>query len=160
MSKLYEIANEYAQLSNSGMDEEQIKDTLEGISGEFEDKALNILAIIKNELALEAMLKAEAKSLTERAKAAGNHAERLKNYLASTLEVMELPTFSAGVHKLTIRGGAVSVQIDDLEKLPPEYVDYQTTIKPDKNLIKEKIKLGEKIDGASLVVGKSSVIIK
>lgn len=160
MSKLYEIANEYAELSNSDMDAEIIADTLEGIQGEFEDKAKNILAIIKNEQALELALKTEAKSLTERAKSSSNRIEKLKAYLASSIETMKLESITAGVHKLSTRKGVVSVQIDDLEKLPTDYVDFQTVIKADKNLIKEKLKLGEKIEGACLVTGKSSLIIK
>ena len=160
MSKLYEIANEYAELANSEMDAEMIADTLEGIQGEFEDKAEQVLAIIKNELALEEMLKAEAKSLTERAKASANKVANLKAYLAESMQTMDKKKINAGVHSLTVRKGVQSVNILDLESLPIDFVDYQTVIKPDKNLIKEKLKLGEKIEGAELVTGKSSLLIK
>ena len=160
MSKLYEIANEYAELANSDMDAEMIADTLEGIQGEFEDKAENLLAIIKNELALAEMLKAEAKKLTERATSCINRANNIKSYMAESLQTMELKKLNAGVHTISVRKGVRSVQIDDLEKLPPEFVEYVTDIKPDKNLIKEKLKLGQSIDGATLVTGKSSLIIK
>lgn len=160
MSKLYEIANEYAELVNSDMDAEMIADTLDGIKGEFEDKAENLLAIIKNELALSEMLKAEAKNLTERARACANRAEGIKSYMAESLQTMELKKLNAGVHTISLRKGVQSVQIDDLEKLPPEFVEYVTDIKPDKNLIKERLKLGDSIDGATLVTGKSSLIIK
>lgn len=160
MSKLYEIANEYAELANSEMDAEMIADTLEGIQGEFEDKAEQVLAIIKNELALEEMLKAEAKALTERAKASANKVANLKAYLAESMQTMDKKKINAGVHSLTVRKGVQSVNIVDLESLPIDFVDYQTVIKPDKNLIKEKLKLGEKIEGAELVTGKSSLLIK
>lgn len=160
MSKLYEIANEYAELSNSDMDAEMIADTLEGIAGEFEDKAENILAIIKNEQALELSLKAEAKNLSDRAKASANRVKSLKAYIASSMETMELKKLTAGVHALSVRKGSQSVQIDDLEKLPPTFVEYETMIKADKNLIKEKLKLGESVEGATLVTGKPSLIIK
>lgn len=160
MSKLYEIANEYAELSNSDMDAEMIADTLEGIAGEFEDKAENILAIIKNEQALELSLEAEAKNLSERAKASANRVKNLKAYIASSMETMELKKLNAGVHALSVRKGSQSVQIDDLEKLPPTFVEYETMIKADKNLIKEKLKQGEAVEGATLVTGKPSLIIK
>ena len=160
MVKLYEIANEYAELANSDMDAEMIADTLEGIEGEFSDKAEQILAIIKNEQAQESALKAEAKSLTDRAKASANRVEKLKHYLATSMETIEATSISAGVHKLTVRKGLPSVQIDDLEKLPPQFVEYKTEIKADKNLIKEKLKLGEPIEGATLVIGKSTLLIK
>lgn len=160
MVKLYEIANEYAELANSEMDAEMIKDTLEGIQGEFEDKAENILAIIKNDQALEAALKAEAKSLTERAKACASRVEELKRYIAESMSTMDLKKVNAGVHQLSVRNGVQSVEIQDLELIPSEFVEYQTSIKPDKNLIKEKLKLGESINGVALVTGKSSLIIK
>lgn len=160
MSKLYEIANEYAELANSDMDAEMIADTLDGIKGEFEDKAEQILAIIKNEQALESSLKAEAKSLTDRAKACSNRVVNLKNYLSESMQTMEIKKLNAGIHSLSIRKGVQSVNITDLEKLPSDYVEYETMIKADKNLIKEKLKLGESIEGAELVTGKSTVIIK
>ena len=80
--------------------------------------------------------------------------------MAELLQTMELKKLNAGVHTISVRKGVQSVQIDDLEKLPPEFVEYVTDIKPDKNLIKEKLKLGQSIDGATLVTGKSSLIIK
>lgn len=160
MAKLYEIANEYAELANSDMDADMISDTLEGIQGEFEDKAEQILAIIKNEQALESALKSEAKSLTERAKACTNRIQSMKQYLANSMETMELKKVNAGIHSLSVRKGVQSVNIIDLEKLPSNFVEYETTIKADKNLIKEKLKLGEKIEGAELVTGKSTLLIK
>lgn len=160
MVKLYEIANDYAELSNSDLDPEIIADTLEGIEGEFETKVEQLLAIIKNQQSLEVALKAEAKSLQDRAKAAANKVSNIKNYLAESMMTMEKKSITAGVHSLLIRKGSQSVNIEDLAQLPPEFVDYETMIKPDKNLIKEKLKLGDKIEGASLVTGKSSVIIK
>ncbi|ABV04671.1 conserved hypothetical protein [Escherichia coli HS] len=49
MSKLYEIANEYAKLMDSDLEPEMIADTIEGMEGEFTDKIEQLLAIIKNE---------------------------------------------------------------------------------------------------------------
>lgn len=158
--KLYEIANDYAELANSDMEPEMVADTLEGIQGTFEDKAEQIMAIIKNEQALEDKLKQEAKNLTDRAKSSANRVNNLKAYLASSLETMELKSVTAGVHKLSTRKGSQSVQIDDVDSLPVEFVEYVTTTKPDKNLIKEKLKLGEKVEGATMVTGKPTLMIK
>ncbi|MGO1190312.1 siphovirus Gp157 family protein [Vibrio casei] len=160
MSKLYEIANSYAELENSDMDKEMIADTLDGIKGEFEDKALNILVMIKNSESMSKALKDEAKSLSERAKQEQNKADNLKEYLASAMSTMEAKSLCAGVHKISLRKGVQSVFIYNIDSIPAEYVSFETVTKPDKNLIKEKLKLGEKIDGVSLVTGKTSVIIK
>lgn len=160
MSKLYEIANEYAELANSEMDAEMIADTLEGIQGEFEGKAEQLLAIIKNEQALEAALKAEAKNLNNRAKSCANKVSSIKSYLIESMNTMDKKSLNAGVHKITVRNGVQSVNVLDLEKIPHEFVEYETTIKPDKNLIKEKLKLGESVDGVELVTGNQSLLIK
>lgn len=160
MVKLYEIANEYAELANSEMDQDMIADTLDGMAGEFSGKAEQILAIIKNEQHLEVALKAEAKSLSDRAKASANRVKNLKAYLASAMETMETKSINAGVHALTVRKGSQSVEIQDVDKLPSEFVEYETTVKADKNLIKEKLKLGQTVEGATLVTGKSTLLIK
>ncbi len=158
--KLYEIANDYAALSNSDMDAETIADTLEGIQGTFEDKAEQVMAVIKNEQALEDALKAEAKALTARATSSANKVKHLKAYLASSINTMELKSVTAGVHKLSTRKGSQSVEIVDVDSLPVEFVEYVTTTKADKNLIKEKLKLGETVEGAKLVTGKPTLMIK
>lgn len=161
MSKLYEIANQYAELANNDeFTPEMIADTLDGIEGEFEAKAEQVLAIIKNSLAEAEMLKAEVKKLNERAKSAANRADNLKAYLADSMATMDKTKINAGIHTLSIRKGVQSVQIDNAESIPIDYVEYETTIKPDKNLIKEKLKLGEVIAGVSLVTGKPTVLIK
>ena len=45
MSKLYEIANDYAKLMDSDFDPEAIADTLVGMEGELTDKIEQLLAI-------------------------------------------------------------------------------------------------------------------
>lgn len=160
MSALYEIANDYAALSNEDMDAEMIADTLEGIEGEFTDKAEQILAIIKNNSALEEALKAEAKSLTERAKALANKNENLKAYIASSMATMDKKKLNAGIHTITVRAGVKSAQIDDVSKLPSTYVEYKTETVPDKRAILAALKAGDEIEGATLKTGKQSLIIK
>ncbi|MEL7307079.1 MAG: siphovirus Gp157 family protein [Pseudomonadota bacterium] len=160
MTALYEIANEYAKLANEDMDPEMIADTLEGIEGEFTDKIEQVLAVAKNELALAEMLKAEAKNLADRAKACQNRAENIKQYIIASMSTMEKTKLNAGIHTITVRKPVQSVHIDDVDSLPPEFVEYETTAKADKNLIKEKLKLGEEVNGASLVLGKPTLLIK
>lgn len=160
MSKLYEIANDYAKLMSEDMDPEMIADTLEGMEGEFEDKLEQMLALVKNETAYAAALKAEAKNLTERAKATENRVNSIKQYIIKSMQTMEKASCTAGVHKLTVRKPVPSVFIEDIEALPMDFKEYKTELVADKNLIKEKLKLGEEIPGALLKLGKPSLMIK
>ncbi|HGV3786886.1 TPA: siphovirus Gp157 family protein [Escherichia coli] len=52
------------------------------------------------------------------------------------------------------------VEIIDSSALPPEYVEFETTIKADKLAIKHQLKAGINIPGAQLKVGKPSLLIK
>ncbi|WP_170984696.1 siphovirus Gp157 family protein, partial [Escherichia coli] len=52
------------------------------------------------------------------------------------------------------------VEIIDSSALPPEYVEFETTIKADKLAIKHQLKAGINIPGAQLKVGEPSLLIK
>lgn len=160
MTALYEIANAYASLQNEDLDPDMIADTLEGIDGEFTEKVEQLLSIIKNQSALSAMLKEEAKNLSDRAKACDAKVDNIKQYIIKAMQTTERTKLNAGLHTLTVRKPSKSVNIVDIDALPTEFVKYETLVKADKNLIAEKLKLGEKIEGAELVLGKPSLLIK
>lgn len=160
MSALYEISSEYAKLLNEDIDPEIIADTLEGIEGEFTDKVGQLLAMIKNDTAYSLSLKEEAKKLNERASVINNRVERIKSYIAESMETMEKKTVTSGVHQVTARKKSVSVDITDLTTLPPSVCEYETMIKADKKEIKKLLTAGEKVTGAVLKYGKPSITIK
>ena len=160
MSALYEIANSYAKLTDSGLEPEFIADTLDGIEGELEDKASNVMALIKNEQAYSAALKQEAANLTERARVCDNRVANLKDYLARSLSTTGLKSLRAGIHQLSTRAGSKSVVITDLDSIPADYVEYETSIKPDKARIKLHIEAGNEVPGATVKAGKPTLIIK
>ena len=160
MSKLYEIANEYAKLMDSDLEPEMIADTIEGMEGEFTDKIEQLLAIIKNESGYAERLKDEAKSLNERAAVIQNKIDSIKSYIASSLEMVGMKKIRAGIHQVTIRKPSETVEIIDSSALPPEYVEFETTIKADKLAIKHQLKAGINSPGAQLKVGKPSLLIK
>lgn len=160
MTSLYEIANDFAKLTDSDMDPEMIADTLEAIEWELEGKIENCLAVIKNELAYAESLKAESKKLTERAKASELRSERIKEYIASSLETAGKKSMKAGVHQVTVRAPSKSVEITDSSAIPAEFVEYETNIKPDKMAIKKQLEAGIEVPGAQIKTGKSSLLIK
>lgn len=160
MSKLYEIANDYAKLMDSDFDPEAIADTLEGMEGELTDKIEQLLAICKNESGYAARLKEEAKSLNERAAAIVNKVENIQAYIANSLSTAGLKKVRAGLHQVTVRAPIKSVEITDEGALPPEYVEYETSVKADKLAIKHQLEAGHDVPGAKLKTGKPSLLIK
>lgn len=160
MGKLYEIANQYAELENSGLEPEFIADTLEGIQGEFEDKVENILKLIKNEQAYAASLRAEAKSFSDRANALEKRIKSLKSYLVSSLDVAGLKSVRAGIMSVTLLPPRRSIEFTDKAKIPIDYVEYETIIKPDGLAIKKLLEAGQEVPGCELKTGKPSLLIK
>ncbi|KHT21029.1 siphovirus Gp157 family protein [Pectobacterium brasiliense] len=160
MTALYQIANDFAKLSESDMDPDMITDTLDGIEWELEAKVEQILAICKNESAYADMLKEESKKLSDRAKATENRVTRMKDYVASSLETAGKKSLKAGVHQVSIRAPGKSVEITDASAIPAQFVEYDTVIKPDKLAIKHQIEAGIEVPGAIIKTGKPSLIIK
>lgn len=160
MTALYEIANDFAKLTDSGMEPEMIADTLDGIEWELGEKVAQIIAICKNESAYVYALKSESNNLLARAKATENRVASMKEYIARSLETAGMKSLKAGIHQVTVRAPSESVEIIDVSLIPTDYVEYETTIKPDKLAIKLKIKSGFEIPGATIKLGKPSLIIK
>lgn len=160
MEPLYKIAGAYADLMSEGFDLEMIADTLEGIEGEFESKVEQLLSVIKNKQYHSAMLKAESDKLAERAKHADNEVERIKAYISECMGKLEKKTINAGLHSITVRVGSKSVEVENVDLIPDEFVTYDTVSKVDKNEIKKRLNSGEVIAGVTLKTGKSSLIIK
>lgn len=160
MTKLYEVANDYARLMDSDMAQEMIADTLEGIEGELTDKISQLLAVCKNLSALSDALKAESSSLSARAKTADNQISSIKEYIAKSLELAGKKKITAGLHQVSVRAPSKSVDITDAGALPAELVEYETTIKPDKLAIKHLLDAGKDVPGAQIKIGKPSLIIK
>lgn len=88
MSKLYEIASEYAKLLDSDLEPEMIADTVEGMEGELVDKIEQLLSICKNETGYARRLRDEAKSLTDRACAIENKIESIYACIATSLDML------------------------------------------------------------------------
>ncbi|MBQ0956969.1 siphovirus Gp157 family protein [Serratia symbiotica] len=160
MSKLYEIAKDYAKLMDSGLPLEIIADTIEGIEGELTDKIEQLLSIIKNERYYSDSLKQEAKSLSERASVVDNKIESIKDYIINSLETAGKKSIRAGLHQVTVRVPSKQVDIIDESLIPVEYIEYETKVKIDKLAIKHKLTNGDLVPGAKIKIGKPSLLIK
>ncbi|MDP8772006.1 siphovirus Gp157 family protein [Serratia marcescens] len=160
MSKLYDIANDYAKLMDSGLEPDMIADTIEGIDGELVDKVEQLLAICKNEQLYAEALRNESKSLLERALVVENKISSIKEYIARSLETAGKKSIRAGLHQVTVRVPSRQVVITDASILPIEFVEYETVVKPDKLAIKHQLDAGIAVPGAQIKLGKPSLIIK
>lgn len=120
-----------------------------------DQKVENIGLYIKNLEADAAAIKAEAKNLTARAKAAENKAEHLRNYLQFCLDGQKFqsPRLSVSFR----HAKKVEVDPDMLDAIPEQYLRFKDP-EPDKKAIGDALKAGEEIPGCGLVESVSMII--
>ncbi len=137
-----------------------IHDTLDGLDGQIQAQAAEILNLANDADGSIAALDAEIKRLQERRRVAKDRADGLRQFLkdgmaASGISKIECPLFS-----ITLAKPRDQVEIFDADALPDELVDVKTTFVPDKKAILEALKAGEDVPGARLVDGARNLIIK
>jgi hypothetical protein len=165
--KLYEIANDYIALLQSIEDgelpEEAISDTLEGITGEINEKADNIACVLKSLKAEMDAIKTEVDRLNERKAIKSRAFDRIKSYLSETLLRTGIDKVETARNVITFRKSE-SVEIDGEAFLlwASQNRDDLLTFKdpePNKTEIKKALKSGEEIVGAQ-IVSKQNMQIK
>ena len=152
--KLYEI--DEAILNCIDLETGEIINTeqLDKLTMEREAKLENVACWIKELKAEAEALKAEKMAFAKRQQVAENNMERLKKYLAYALNGQAFKSTRASV---TFRKSQ-SVEVADIWKLDENYLRYKEP-EADKTAIKEALKAGQTVAGATLVEN-TSVIIK
>ncbi len=158
--KLYEVSRnilEFESLCESGqIPEEAIKDTLDSINMEFEEKADNIASLIKNNAAHSKALKEEANNLYKRANSKDKSNKFLSNYLLENMKLIEKMQIETNRNKINIRKNpeSIELEINFIEWASKNNADHFLKYKeplPNKTAIKEALKSGDKIPFAKLV---------
>lgn len=156
---LYQLASQYRadleKLAELDLPEEVVADTLEGLSGELEVKAQNVVAFARHlEKTAEAMKEAEAE-MAKRRKAVEARVERIKRYVldcmqSNGIQKIECPWFSISIAK-----NPPAVEIEDERMIPSEYFVVPPPPPPqvDKKLIAQALKEGKDVPGAKLRQG-------
>lgn len=160
MRPLYEIESDINQILEQAIDpdtgeiiDESKLEELNTLDIEKKDKLEAVGLYYKNTMAEAEMIANEKKKLDARQKAAEKKAEGLKIYLAKALhgEKFKTARVSVSFRKST------KVEIDDLNKLPPEYLKYKDP-EPNKTEIGKALKAGAAVPGAELVENVSTII--
>lgn len=156
---LYELAEDYRQalenLTDPELDlpHEVIADTLEGLQGSVEDKAVNVAKFFKNlEATAEAIKQAEQR-MSQRRKAIEHRAASMKDYLKTNMEACGITKIESPWFTLAIQKNPAAVEITDEDSLPDDFVEIVTTRKIDKTSIKQTIEAGADVPGAVLTRG-------
>lgn len=153
MATLYELTGQFLDIYNMDLDDETKADTLDSIdwNTDYENKVENYIKVIKNiESDVEAR-KAEIKRLTELNKADEKKKDHLKETLSTSMQLTGHERVDTPLFKVSFRKSQ-AVEVDELV-LPESY--KVATWKPDKKRLKEDLKNGLEIIGATLVERKN-----
>lgn len=153
MATLYELTGQYLEIYNMELDEETKLDTLDSIDWEteYETKVENYIKVMKNIDADVEARKAEIKRLTELNKADEKKKDHLKDTLSVSMNMTGHERVDTPLFKVSFRKSQ-AVEVDETV-LPEAY--KVATWKPDKKRLKEDLKNGLEIIGASLVERKN-----
>lgn len=132
MAKLYEIKSEFNELllmaDEQGLSLDDIKDTMDGIEFEFEEKADSTAKMIKTLIADADSVKVEKDRLAKRETALRNSADNLKKYLETMMLEVKKKKFKTTLFSFNIQKNPKTVKVEVEELLPKKHLIKQ----PDK----------------------------
>ena len=159
MSALYELAAEYRtdceKLADMDLDEQTLADTLEGLSGELEVKAQNVIMFTRNLEATASAIKDAEAQMAARRKALENRAAGLRRYVLENMQFAGIQKIECPFFKLSIRDNPAAVDIYEPGLIPAQYMKQPEPPPPapDKTAIKAAITAGTEVPGAKLTKG-------
>lgn len=149
---LYDLTQEYAYLmsiaDDPDLDPQVFEDTLEGLSGEIEDKADGYAKVISGLTSQMNGLKWEIDRLTARRRAIENNIARMKENLKMAMISTGKTQFKTTAFSFNIQKNPPSVVVDapQLADIPFEYLVLQEP-KIDKVKLKDDLKAGKDLEG-------------
>ena len=157
MASLYELSTEYKQafneLEDSDFDEETIRDTLEGLAGEIEDKMVGTGAYIQNLMAESLAMKEAESRMSNRRKSKDAAIKRLKEYLISCMSSINKKKINTPEFSLGLINARDVLRITDESLIPEKYMKSTTTTAPIKKDILAALKGDEEIPGTEIATG-------
>ena len=161
---LYQLTGNYLEAMDFLTDPEidlpieAINDTLEALTGELEDKAINVTKFLRNMEAVADAIKEAEESMAKRRKALENRVKWMKDYLKGSMEHTGISKIECPFFKLSIQKNPAAVNIFDETAIPEHFKEQIISWKIDKTAIKNAIKAGEAVKGAELINGTRLVI--
>ncbi len=154
MSNLYELAAQHRllaeKLTDLGLDDQTIADTLEAESGDLMEKGVNVAKVFLNLESFAEQIKQAEQQMADRRKAIEKRAASLKQYLLTNMDMAGITKIESPWFCISIKNNPESVVIDDAVALPNEYMRETISYAPDKIRMKSEMQDGIVIPGAHL----------
>lgn len=149
---LYAISEKFLELFNKDdLTEEEIQEQGNELAIMLQNKAENIVGYNFTLESNKAALKQEIERLTNMYNAIDKQQEKLKKYVKSTMEKLDLPEINTTIGKIKIKKNPVSIDILDENSIDDKYYSIKTTKTISKSKIKEDLEKGINVEGARLI---------
>ena len=148
MAKLYELTGFFLEIDEMDVDDETKLDTLDSIDWEddFSEKIENCIKVIRNKNARVEAYKAEIERLKKLKASEEKAIEEIKKRISEAMQLTKHDKLETTLFKVGFRKSK-AVVVDEV-KLPKEYMKAKWI--PDKEKLKELLKNGATIQGATL----------
>lgn len=157
---LYNLAAEYREacerLCDLDLDEQTLRDTLEGMGGELEVKARNVAMFARDLEATAASIKEAEVQMSKRRKAIENKAAGIRKYLFDSMQFAGVQRIECPQFVMAIKNNPPAVDVFDHLQVPAEFMKQPEPPPPavDKAKVKDAIKAGQEVPGCRLVHGQ------
>ena len=129
---IYELTNQLLDLQemleDEDVDQEVLRDTLDAVSGEYDEKLENYCKIIRNLEALRDGIVKERVRLASREKTIQNNIDKMKTAMHESMVLTGRTTAGGKQFKVFVKknGGKLPIVLDvPVEELPPDLVRYK-----------------------------------
>lgn len=164
MDKLYEISEQHKAIAllveNDELSADDVKDTFDALEGEFNAKAVSLVAVVNNMDGDLSAIDDAIKRLQARKSAITNKKESLRDYLKYNMQISGITNIKCPLFSITLAKGRDVVVIDDDRLLPEDLLSVEVVVKPKKADILRRLKGGEDIPGAHIEKTGESLRIK
>lgn len=138
----------------------EMKQVRNQIQEMLESKSTGLLSLMRNwDSDLEA-IDGEIKRLQTLKKQVDKKKTNLKNWVLMCLDSSGIKDVKTPLGKIYTRNNQPALVINSDDLIPDEFKQVVETVEIDKTRIKDKLKAGEKIQGAELVVSRSVIFPK
>ncbi len=156
---LFDIAAQYRadadRLADLDLPAEVVTDTLDGLSGELEVKAQNVVFAARNMQATAIAIKEAEEAMAKRRKALESRASHLLNYVQGCMETAGVLSIECPHFRLAIQRKPPAVDVYEPGLIPAHYMraPEPPPPSPNKAQIAASLKAGHDVPGARLVQG-------
>ena len=162
---LYELTADYLELlemaEDPDIEEDVLRDTMEGIGGAFEDKAEGYAKIIRMLEGDAAACDAESKRLRNKKQTIENNIKRMKAALQYSMQATGKTKFKTALFSFGIQKNPASVVMDEqyIENVPERFL-IRKDPEINRKAIKEAINSGEDLTGLAHLEQTESLRIR